>query len=609
MATTPVSTSTTSTTSTANSTTAAQLQASKKSSAQKILSSLGAGSGVDVASLAQNLVDAERLPREKIINDKIAKNDAKVSGMSAVMFMMSEFQKALTAVKDRNSFNNLTVSNSDTSQVNITANNTAAVGTHQIQVKTISQPQKSLSSPKTSGSTLLGSGNTGLVLTLTPSNGGQSKVIQLQTGAFGGTAGAGGNTLTGMQFGTTPSVNDFKNFSVNIGGVQRDILPLPQTADFAGLAQDIQKKLRALDGNSTDISVSYDSTTGELAVSSASGKSITGISLTPQTYDDTLDGAAKAINNANQGYSAQVINDGTSSKLVITGANGGDQSFTVTSNNSLVSFDVDPDDSTKTKLLQKATDASVVVNGVTYTRKTNSINDILTGVTIDLRFPSANNTPSTVVLSRDTAALKTNLSALVTAYNDLNNIIKETTNPKSTLETYGATLVGNSAVRLVQSQIRSAFFSTSSTPSGDYKSLTQLGFNLDQTGVLSLDSSKLDTAVQNGLDDIAKMFSGGFNNLSKYAKLPAGIAGDTLRTLGNLLDPKGPFATQTNNANTENSKYKEQLSQLETRMNMLLTRYQKQFAAMDSMVGSSNSQRTSLKTTFDGMMSMYTNKN
>ena len=44
------------------------------------------------------------------------------------------------------------------------------------------------------------------------------------------------------------------------------------------------------------------------------------------------------------------------------------------------------------------------------------------------------------------------------------------------------------------------------------------------------------------------------------------------------------------------------------RLPALLARYQKQFAAMDSMVGSVNSQKTSLKSTFEGMMAAYTNK-
>jgi flagellar hook-associated protein 2 len=90
--------------------------------------------------------------------------------------------------------------------------------------------------------------------------------------------------------------------------------------------------------------------------------------------------------------------------------------------------------------------------------------------------------------------------------------------------------------------------------------------------------------------------------------LPAGIAGDAVRKLTNFLAPTGVLLTKSENANTENTKYRERLTKLQLRMDALLARYQKQFAAMDSMVGSVNSQKTSLKSTFDGMMATYTNK-
>jgi len=74
------------------------------------------------------------------------------------------------------------------------------------------------------------------------------------------------------------------------------------------------------------------------------------------------------------------------------------------------------------------------------------------------------------------------------------------------------------------------------------------------------------------------------------------------------LGPTGSLATKTNNSNTESDKYRARLVTLQLRMDALLARYQKQFASMDSLVGSVNSQKTSLKATFDGMMATYTNK-
>ena len=698
MATSPVSSSSTSTATNSGTTmTAAQISAANKANAQKIISSLSAGSGVDVASLAQNLVSAEKAPQENAINAKIAKNDSKVSGMSSVMFMMSEMQKAFAAVKDKNSFNTMSVSNTNSSAVSVSAGAGAVAADHQIVVNSISQPQRSVTKGFSSADTLINAGNP-FSLTLTANNDAligstqsygtytasiagpsfgtnpsvndfksfsvsvdgkkfqitpapvratlndlatdlqkqlraldgssdlsvvfdgngitvssnntsrvvtnpslsKSTVINLDTGADVGMPDK--DTIKGASFGANPSVNDFDVFKIKIGDTERSIYPAPVTASMDDLAANLQSQLRALDGNN-DLTVSYEKSSG-LKVQSASGKTIDNISLTKKTYADTPSGLVAAINAANRGYKAQLINDGTAIpfKVMITGASGATEGFSIGSDDTINNLG----QTFNTPNGGEATDASVIVNGVSYSRKSNTINDIVPGLTLNLKGVSA--TPASITLTRDTTDLKNKLTALVTAYNDFDNIIKETTNPKSTLDTYGKTLVGDSTVRMIRQQMRSLIFGVSSTPGNNYKSLSQLGFSLDQTGVLSLDSAKLDTALANGVDDIAKMFTGGYNNMSALAKLPAGLAGDAVRTLTNLLSPTGILVTKTNNANTENDKYRAQLTKLQIRMDTLLARYQKQFAAMDSLVGSVNSQKTSLKATFDGMMATYTNK-
>jgi flagellar hook-associated protein 2 len=428
----------------------------------------------------------------------------------------------------------------------------------------------------------------------------KSTVVNLDNGANVGIV--TDNTITGASFGTVPSVNDFSAFNITIGGTVRSIYPAPTTASMSDLAANIQSQLRALD-STNDISVTYSSSTG-LQVTSASGKTLTGMGLVKKTFDDTPAGVVAAINASNRGYKAQLVNDGSANpfKVMITGANGATEGFSISSDDANGVFGAGFTVPTGSA----AADASVTVNGLTYTRKSNTITDIVPGLTLNLKAVST--TPATITMSRDTADLKAKLTALVVAYNDFDNIIKETTNPKSTLETYGTTLVGDSTVRMVRSQMRSLIFSNSSTPGTTYKSMSQLGFSLDQTGVLSLDESKLDAALLNGVDDIAKMFTGGYNKLSPFTNLPAGIAGDAVRKLTNFLAPTGVLLTKSENANTENTKHRERLTKLQLRMDALLARYQKQFAAMDSMVGSVNSQKTSLKSTFEGMMATYTNK-
>ena len=701
---TSTSTTPTTTTSSASSTTSStvmnadQLAAANKASAQQIISSLGSGSGVDVASLAKNLVSAEQTPLANAINAKIAKNDAKVSGISAVMFMASALKDAMTAIKDKDSFNNLAVTNGNSNALGVVAAGSAIAGQHTVSINSLSQAQRSISTGFASSTTSINGGNSfaitlagnnpgvstgtpdgvtssnittlagptfgtspsvndfknfslavaGKTIGLTPApatatitdlaanlqkqlqsidgssdltvsvqNGtdlmftsasgrtvasptlSTSSVVNLDNGAAVGTA--ADSTITGAGFGGNPSVNDFSSFTVNIGGTVRTIVPAPTAPTMSSLADSLQFQLRALDGNN-DISVSYANSV--MTVSSASGKAITGIGLTSQVYADSPQGVVDAINNGNRGYKAQLINDGSATpyKVMITGANGSSEGFSISSTDTggtLGSSFVVPTG-------YAASDANLTVDGINYSRKSNSVSDIVPGVTFTLK--GTTSSAASVSLDRDTTDLKTRLNALVTAYNDFNNIVNETTNPKSTLGTYGATLVGDSTVKMIRQQIRSLLFTTSSTPGKSISSLSQVGYSIDQHGVLSLDATKLDTALQNNFADVAQMFTGGYNNLSTYSTLSAGYAGDAVKKLTNILSNTGPLVTKTNNANTQSDGYRTQLTALQTRMDALLARYQKQFAAMDSLVGQTNSQKTSLKATFDGMMATYTGK-
>jgi flagellar capping protein FliD len=74
------------------------------------------------------------------------------------------------------------------------------------------------------------------------------------------------------------------------------------------------------------------------------------------------------------------------------------------------------------------------------------------------------------------------------------------------------------------------------------------------------------------------------------------------------LGNSGVIKQHSDNATKQNTKYQTNLTSLQTRMDALLVRYQKQFSSMDSIVGKITGQKTSLKSSFDGLMSMYTNK-
>jgi flagellar hook-associated protein 2 len=256
-----------------------------------------------------------------------------------------------------------------------------------------------------------------------------------------------------------------------------------------------------------------------------------------------------------------------------------------------------------------ATDAVVSVNGVTYTRNNNNIKDVIPGVTLELK---ATNTslnangvnvaaPASLVLARDNTAIETKVDSLVTAYNDLNDILTQVGDPKSTLQTYGGTLVADSTVSLIRNQVRKMMLGVSSTAGTNVGALWQMGLSIDQKGVLSKDATKFSAALTNNYGDVVKTFTGNQENQSIYSPVAAGLAGDAVKSLTKMLSATGPIVTRSDGATKENTKYTSELATLKTRMDALLTRYTKQFSTMDSLVGNINSMKASLTSTFNAM--------
>jgi flagellar hook-associated protein 2 len=316
-----------------------------------------------------------------------------------------------------------------------------------------------------------------------------------------------------------------------------------------------------------------------------------------------------AINSANLGVTAQLINTGniaTPYRILVTGATGASNAFSLTS--------LKQDGLTEVpgisfgKPLQQAKDAIFNVDGMAMTSSKNTVTDAIAGTTLTFKSITTNDVPANLVFSRDTSSISTKLDALVTAFNDANTMLGVVSDPKSTVETYGATLVGNSIVGSVRSQIRQMIISNSTTPAGGLTALRDIGFSLDQTGVLSIDKTKLNSALENNFENVVTLVTGNRENQGKFSVLPSGTAGEAVKKLTGLLDTTAPLTTQSTNLTTKISTYKKQLSDLDTRMTSLLARYNKQFASMESMVGRSKSLQTSLKSTFEGMMASYTNK-
>jgi flagellar hook-associated protein 2 len=324
--------------------------------------------------------------------------------------------------------------------------------------------------------------------------------------------------------------------------------------------------------------------------------------------DTTPQGIVSTINAYKAGVTAQLVNTGDATapyKIVITGATGAANNFTLTSNNGAnpsaevagLSFG---------NPIESAANAAATINGIAISSSTNRIDGAITGLTFDIS--TLTNGTASVDLSRDTSSIKTKLKGLVTAFNEANSMLNVVSDPKSTVETYGATLVGNSIVNTVRTQLRSLITTDSSAKSGGLTALRDIGLSINRTGELELDATKLDASLQGKFEHVVTMLSANRENQSDFSVLKRGVAGDAVKKIATLIGTSGVLSTQSTNFTSKVSNYKQELEKLDARMAMLLSRYNKQFGAMESLVGQSKSLRTSLESTFEGMMSVYTNK-
>jgi flagellar hook-associated protein 2 len=313
-------------------------------------------------------------------------------------------------------------------------------------------------------------------------------------------------------------------------------------------------------------------------------------------------GMVSAINGAKLGVTAQLINTGSAYNVVVTGETGATQNFSLTS-----------DDGTGQAIaavafatpLQTATDASFKINGLAVTRSSNTVNDVIDGVTLDLY--TATTGAARLDLNRDTAGIKDNVKGLVTAYNEFEDTLKILGDRASEVEEFGGVLAGESLLQSVRSQVRAMITNNSTTPGTTIQAARDVGLSIDRFGKLTLDETKLDTALQDNFGEVSTMFSAGTNNQSIYSTVPAGLAGDAINSIEKMLLSTGLIDTQSKSATTQIAKYKEELTLLDERMEKLMTRYMSQFSVMESIVGNSNSLRSSLKGTFESMMKSYGN--
>lgn len=172
------------------------------------------------------------------------------------------------------------------------------------------------------------------------------------------------------------------------------------------------------------------------------------------------------------------------------------------------------------KQLQKAQDAKFNFNGIDITRSSNSVDDLIIGVTFNLNNVDEKNSTtgalkeSVITIGKDTDAVVKSLKSMVTAYNDLISNVSTATSYDRENGVAG-TLNGMSEITGIKRKLQNLFESTNS----DGKSLQSFGFSFTEKGVLSVDESKLKDTISKDYEG----FKSFFTNSTEYKN--AGVFG------------------------------------------------------------------------------------
>ncbi|HEY2734806.1 MAG TPA: flagellar filament capping protein FliD [Polyangiales bacterium] len=262
---------------------------------------------------------------------------------------------------------------------------------------------------------------------------------------------------------------------------------------------------------------SYDSGTNAFTENDKRGA----VTVAIDSAHSSLAGVRDAINAANVGVNASIVNDGTGNRLVLasssTGTTNGlsisvaddDGNNTDASGLSQLAFDPTQAAGSGKNMTQvvAATDANFLLDGISISKQSNTVTDVLAGTTLNLLKTNAGS-PTTLNITQDTSQVTSAVNAFVQGYNALNKSVQQlTAYDTSTSTPTAGPLLGDATVRSMTEQIKSKLGQIVSGVNGGYKALAQIGITSDSSGNLQVDSDKLQQALTSNPGAVQALFA------------------------------------------------------------------------------------------------------
>lgn len=293
--------------------------------------------------------------------------------------------------------------------------------------------------------------------------------------------------------------------------------------------------------------------------------------------DTTLAGIRDAINKAsdNPDIKATIIKVDSGSQLMLTSDKVGAAnaiSIGATDTDALDGNDLTRLATANLTSIQVASDAIIYVDGQQVTKASNSISDVIPGVTISLKKADPLLTTETMNIDLDKEAAKSKVNDFIKAYNSLATMMNSLSSYDDKTKR-GGPLLGDATLRGVQNQIRQALSNATQGITG-FATLAEIGIKTNKGGVLELDASKFDKVMTANFDGISQLFAS-----------DNGLARRLDGVLDNYLSFNGALSARVDGVNKQIDDIAEQRQKLNTRLVGIEGRYRKQFTAMDALLG------------------------
>lgn len=309
--------------------------------------------------------------------------------------------------------------------------------------------------------------------------------------------------------------------------------------------------------------------------------------------DNTLEKVRDKINAAGAGVMASVVTDATGSRLVLRStATGAENAFRITTSDddgndtdaaglSALAYDPVSDTGSMSKT-QAAGNAKVMINGLEVTSTTNTFTGVIQGMTF--KVGKVSETPVDVTVSQDTEAMKKAITDFATAYTALNTYIKSQTKYDAASKT-SSPLQGDQTVNAILSGARSILSQTMGG-GGAYSRLSDIGLSIDATGGLTVNNTKLTTALSSKQADLKKLFT----NLDATNSANDGFGQRFKSFADKLLSVDGSITTRTAGLQKSISNNSKQQAALEDRIAAYKKRMLAQYNALDATMSKLNGQ-------------------